>query len=200
MYLKEMTIVEVRDMYENYLTEAFPPDELRPLSMIEEAIRENRSVCYGYYEYGQLCTYTSFMYLESEKGRDYLGDFFASRKDMRNRGLGTKFLAEYPTTLKDPCSVIFEIENPDFAENEEQRELRERRRQFYLRNNIIDTGVNIQLAGVEYRIMEMLLGKPHTQDEIRDLYVRQYRAMLPPELFERFFHLEGVENTEDTPI
>ena len=192
MFLKEMTIEEVRDMYENYMKEAFPADELRPLSMIEQAIRENRYVCYGYYEDGQLCTYTSFMYLESEEGRDYLGDYFASRKDARNRGLGAKFLAEYPTTLKKPLSIIFEIENPDFAKDEEERALRERRRQFYLRNGIVDTGVNIELAGVEYRIMEMLVGKPHTPDAIRDLYIRQYHAMLPPDLFKRFFHLEGV--------
>ena len=62
-----------------------------------------------------------------------------------------------------------EIENPDFAKDEEERALRERRRQFYLRNGIVDTGVNIELAGVEYRIMEMLVGKPHTPDEIRGL-------------------------------
>lgn len=187
MILIEMDTSQICDMYEHYLIKAFPPDEVRPLESMLKAVSEKRYVCYGYYMNGRLCTYAAMMRMESDVGVDYLGDYIGTREDMRNRGIGRRFLAALMNTLKDPASFLFEIENPDYAPTETLRQLQERRRQFYLRNGVLDTGVNIRIAGVEYRICEIPVGKPHSPEDVLALYEKHYRVMMPPKLFERYF-------------
>ena len=190
MVVRELQIDEVREVYRKYLTEDFPPDELRPLYMIEEAMQEKRYTCFGCFdEDGAFVGYAFFASRETDRGKDYLFDYLAVVREKRDKGIGTAFFGGLYEALKDAASVVGEVENPDYAESEEERAYREWRIKFYLRNGLLDTGVTVLLYGVEYRVMEMPVNGAHTAEEVREIYSGLYQSILPPKMFEEIFLL-----------
>ena len=190
MVVRELTLDEVRDVYGKYLTEDFPPDELRPLYMIEEAMQENRYTCYGCFDDGGVfCGYAFFASRETDRGRDYLFDYLAVVKEMRDKGVGSAFFKGLYDVMQGAASVVGEVENPDYAESEEDRAYKKWRIQFYRRNGMVVTGVTVLLYGVEYRVLEMPVNGAHTDEEIREIYSGLYQSILPPKMYEEIFEL-----------
>lgn len=82
-------------------------------------------------------------------------DYYAVSREARGTGIGSCFLRLLKEELgrKDICTMIAEVENPDFAKSEAEREERKRRIRFYEKNGLILTEICSCLFGVEYRIM-----------------------------------------------
>lgn len=181
--IRELTVEEVREVYRRCMTADFPDNERKPLGRIEAALREDRYLCYGCFREGELCGYAFFAYLPGKRGREYLLDYLAVLKNKRGRGVGSDFLKALERRLPDAACVIGEVENPDYAGSEAERAERERRIRFYRRSGIEDTGVTVRLFGVEYRVLEKPLRARHDAEEIRKIYDRLYRSILPAELY-----------------
>ena len=121
--------------------------------------------------------------------KDYLFDYFAIAEERRNEGLGTLFLQQLSECIRGANCIVGEVEDPDRAGNESDRELQARRLQFYLRSGYRETGLSCKLFGVNYRILEVPTAEEHTTEELRTAYTELYRSMLPAVLFLTQVHM-----------
>lgn len=179
--LELLTKEEIEKIYKEHMVIDFPADELKPLPMIYKAMDAGKYECYGLKDDGEICGYCFLVKL----GKDYLGDYIATYPEIRNKGLGAELVHHMAEMLKDAHSLIMEVEDPEFAETEEDRILQTRRLNFYLRNGVIDTGVKARCFGVPFKILEIVTSHPHSKEELQDLYRRHYAAVLPKEMFEK---------------
>ncbi len=183
-----LTLEEVREVYRNYLSADFPRNERKPLIAIERALTKKQYVCYGAKEGGTVLAYAFFVIHNGSDGSDkcFMFDYFAVRKDLRGRGIGSLFIRRLlQEQLRDAGCVLLEIDNPEYASNVRDRETCERRRHFYEMNGMIDTGVDVRVFDVEYRLLEAPVNGEHKQDEVRAAYEAIYRAYLPAPVYDR---------------
>ena len=179
--VERLTVEQVRELYVRRLKRDFPPDELRPLSRIEQALARGEYMCYGALEGGAILAYAFFVLL----GKRALFDYYAVDEPLRDRGLGSRFLqALIGGPLAGMDRVLLEVDDPDSAENREEAGLRRRRLDFYLRNGLLETGVKATVYGVDFRLLSLPVGVAPTPEETRRLYGQLYRVILPPGLYE----------------
>ena len=178
--LEKLNKEEVRSIYNDHMVIDFPKDELKPLSTIYKAMDEDKYECFGLTDEGEMAGYMFFIRIDN----DYLIDYIATFPERRNQGLGSKLLAILKDQLSSADSIIGEVEDPQYAETEEDRILQTRRYGFYLRNGCIDTGVKASAFGVPFILLEIVTKRKHTHEEIRELYRKLYRGVLPAFLYE----------------
>lgn len=181
-----LTLLQLREIYEQRMVEDFPPDELKPLWMIERALDEGRYSCFGWFEGREILAYALFVRL----GRTALFDYYAVRRDLRDSGVGSRFiraLIEGPLAGMD-C-VLLEVDDPDEAPDERELDVRERRLRFYMRNGLRDTGARATVFGVAFRILALPVGPMPGPEAARRVYSELYRAMLPEKLYREQVHI-----------
>lgn len=175
--IKPLTGQEVSWFYETHLQNDFPPDERKPLTRILAAMDCGTYLPLGAFEGRIPVGYAFFVKTES----DYLLDYFAVFPDKRNQGYGSQLLQQLKAVLNNASSILVEVENPDYAESEEEAVLRSRRLHFYLRCGFQNTHVNANTFGVNYLLLEQ--SENRTPEETKQLYQKHYRAMLPDSMF-----------------
>lgn len=178
MNVRLLDLEEIREVYETYMVEDFPADELKPFLMIEKMFHEGRYEVLGVMDQEKLVGYANFVKI----GNDYLFDYLAISKEMRNQGIGSEFLDAIREHYKDADSIIGEVEDFNLSTGAE-RELQERRYHFYLRNGLVDTNVKVWMFDVDYIVLMMPAKKTLNEEDVKQLYLDIYRAMLPEELF-----------------
>lgn len=104
-----------------------------------------------------------------------------------NRGLGSIFLKQLAECLQDAACIVGEVEDPDKAGSLEERSVRERRLQFYLRSGYKMTDVISRVFGVDFRVLEVPTSTEHTSGELCRIYSEIYRGIFPPPMFETKF-------------
>ena len=171
---------QIRQVYRDYLTKDFPPSERKTLEMIEEYVRKGVYECLGLFEEDKIIGYAFLVRM----GKVCLVDYLAVVPEKRDQGVGGKLLNLLGTYLRDEDAVIGEVEIPAEAENEEEQLTRTRRLNFYLRNGLIDTGVNAVCFGVPFEILRFDNGRELTMQDVCSLYEKIYRFLLPPGWFE----------------
>ena len=170
-----LTVPEAKIMYDKHMVNDFPDSERKPFKMIEKGMNAGTYLFFGYKEAGEYIAYAVLV----KNDDDYLFDYLAVVDGKRNGGIGAEFLKAVSKFVGKCDSIIGEVEDPDYATNEDDRNLQERRYQFYLRNGIIDTGLRVKLFGVDFRILEIDLGYAHSKEETEVLYKKHYKAILP---------------------
>ena len=171
--IEELSKEQLENIYRTYMQKDFPADELKPLPMLLKAMDDGHYDALGLMEEGEIRGYALFHRLH----KDYLFDYLAVVDGNRNSGTGSIFLKMIQEHYKDADSIFGEVEDPDFAKTEEERKLQERRIGFYQRNGYIDTGVKVQLYGVNYRLIELDMGKNHTPQHMKQLYKKMYQSV-----------------------
>lgn len=181
MQTRILTIEEIREVYEKYLYYDFPDDERKPLSRIEQSIREGRYLCTGAFaEDGEFLAYAFFVF---EKDICLL-DYYAVVPEMRGKGIGSEFLRRAVEQCSSEVTII-EIEDPESEVPEEEKKARERRLDFYLQAGAINTNVHVLVFGVEYLLLEYPLKGIHNEEAIAEGYCSIYRAILPKKMYEQ---------------
>lgn len=179
MEIKELSLDEVKNLYETKMRQDFPPAELRPYRSIHDLSRQGNYLCFGCLENGSVAAYAYF----ALAGRAALLDYLAVDAGLRGRGVGGKFLQglrNLPGRFAAPGFLI-EVESVENAETPEQVEERQRRIRFYLHCGCVETQVYSYLFGVEYRIYYLPLGEaPLSDDEIKSALESVYRIIVPP--------------------
>lgn len=184
--IRELLSGEIRELYVRRLARDFPPDELKPLSAIERALSQGKYVCYGAVDEGAILAYAYFV----KMGKWALADYYAVEETHRNAGIGSRFLqALVAGPLRDMECVLLEVEDPEQAKDAAEREIRERRRKFYLRNGLRDTGVAAEVWHVPYRILELPLGAPLGAEQVRQIYAALYREIMPRKTYDAMVRL-----------
>ena len=180
-----LTLEQAEALYETRMKRDFPPDELKPFSMIRDAIGRNEYVCYGAMHAREIVAYAFFARCVV-KGRTLgLLDYFAVVERLRDQGIGGACLNRLAAHMGDMDAVIIEVEEPSLARDPEERNTRQRRLDFYLRCGMREGGVQATLYGVDYRLLTMPVGRSLDPDDVRRAYDAIYRAMLPETMYNK---------------
>lgn len=156
----------------------FPEAEIKPLSLLLSLYDRglNRSLV--------LSDGTqSLAYAILEKplfGDVWLLDYLAVDGEARGRGIGSEVLSRLPAAVPEATAILAEIERIDAAEDEESRETRIRRKRFYLRNGLDETGVYTRAdGGLDYEILSLPCRAHLTEDDVRAAMRRLYETLFP---------------------
>ena len=176
----------VEGLYKSRLKRDFARNELKPLAAIRRLWDRDAYDCYGLFRGAELLGYAFFVRI----GRNYLFDYLAIEAGHRDEGLGSVFLRQLAACLTEADCVVGEVEDPDKAEDEAERALRERRLRFYLRAGYRRTDLTARVFGADYRILEVPTARDHTPDELRAVYTALYRAILPAPFMKTQFRVD----------
>lgn len=138
---------QLKPVYELYM-EAFPAIERKPISLIEEKVATGESEVYSILDGDEFIGFA--MYVIGEKL--VLLDFFAILPQKRCNGYGGKV---FPLIMNhyEGKDFLLEIEDPDGDVDEAEKELRKRRKAFYLRQGMVAMPFLIDLFGVEMEVL-----------------------------------------------
>lgn len=193
--VKELTDSEVTYIYNTYMKQDFPANELKPLSHILKSMEEGYGFSLGLYEEERLAGYAVFILCEETKCA--LLDYFAILSDRRGEGLGHRAFLLFDTYFRENLPLVeglyIESERIAAAENERQRLTRERRIAFYQSCGCEMTDLRAVLFGVDYSVLyKRLLSEGEASRKALDAL---YRRMFKPEHYERCVRLtEGNDS------
>lgn len=164
MKLKRLTEIQMLEIYKTYMTIDFPLDELKSFELISKLVKNNIYFAFGLFEEDKLFAYAFLT--KSSDGHYLLLDYFAVCSDVRGKGIGSLCLS----LLKDECKaydgIFIEVENAQYAGNEEEKIVRSKRIAFYEQNGAEFTDILCRLFGVEMNIMILNLREmQQIQDE-----------------------------------
>lgn len=128
--------------------EAFPPEEyLAPSELTKMARSDN----FDFLALLDEDTFVGFMVVQTYEELAYLF-FLAIDADSRSKGYGSRAIETLKAEYPDKTHIV-DFEMPDdAAPNKEQRE---KRRCFYLRNGYRETGLFLSYLGVDYEVFCM---------------------------------------------
>jgi len=183
--IRLLTLEEIHTVYHVYMIDDFGEMELKPFGRIEADFAAGKYEGYGLFEGKMIISYALFVITDTGVA---LLDYLGVREDLRDQGYGTKTLQMLEPELTKYDMMIVEVENPFFAEGEEDRTEKERRIAFYTKNGFVPTGVDVQLFTVEYSILEFVgtTRKPHDPDSVRAAYRELYKRMVGDALYSKF--------------
>ena len=141
--------------------EAFPLSERKPFSLMKKKARKGEMELLAVLD-GNRFVGLAITVLYKDK---VLLDYFAIRKDCRGKNYGSEALRILLYRYREQ-RMIFEIElaGEDAGESDEKV----RRKRFYLKNGLKETGIHIRLFGVPMEILTE--GKPITYEEYHEIY------------------------------
>lgn len=170
MYLKELNAKEFTIIYQTYMITDFPADELKPLERMIYTMQTGLSSAFGLYENNELRAYAVFIV---PKGEQYgLLDYLAVVKQYRGTGVGHHFFTLIGDALKEKSpwlkGFFIETENIDYAKDETERKIRQRRIAFYENNGCKSTKLGSCLFGVTYSILQYCIHQNAQNDPMED--------------------------------
>ncbi|MCX4319945.1 hypothetical protein AALB52_17165 [Lachnospiraceae bacterium 38-14] len=152
-----LTWEEIEKLYHTNMQQDFPAPEIKPFGMIEDLHQRGLNKVYGLFGKGERELSAYAVFEAANEGNVWLLDYFAVERKKRSLGLGSVFLTQLRDVLKettDTEAVFLEIERIDKAPDEKQRLIRERRKNFYLKNGLIETNVfTVADGGLDYEIL-----------------------------------------------
>ena len=203
MEIRELSAEQLTEIYNTHMRVDFPPAELKPLDRILMLQEMGLYKGFGWVkeEEGKSAEILAYALLVQPEYHEVFGqdsyvlmDYYAVCAGNRGQGVGSAFLSTLLPSIE--CrSVLFEVEDPAAAEDEEEREIRERRMRFYHRLGLrATTGLYTNVFGV---VFEMLTWnkeqKPLSAVEMKAAMSQMYRRMLTEELFVKNVQLEVLE-------
>lgn len=178
--LRELSLEEIKEIYETHLIFHFPADEVKPLAAIVEMYEKDIYSGWGFFEGKKLLAYALFLTVSDE--RYSLLDYLAVLPDYRDKGIGGKFLNALFHELPSIDTVFWEVENPDMASTDEERAQQLKRISFYQRNGALFTGLGSTQLGVPYLVMYHSHGSTSDISASKEKLERLYQTILPLEL------------------
>ena len=181
MEIRTLSDAELAEVYRERMIFDFPRDERKPLHMIRSALRRGQYQCLGLFDGEKIAAYAFFVVLQAGAVQQILLDYFAVDAARRGRGIGSQFLQMLQSRF---CGVLLiEVEDPVSAQDASERQIRLRRKQFYLRNGCAETAVSADVFGVRYLLLEMPVPELHPAETIRQTYASLYRSFLPAAIY-----------------
>ena len=182
MKIKALDKNEIRKIYKEHLKNDFPKDELKPLEYINKMYDLSKYECFGFYENNLLVGYAYMVIPDNSDTR--LLDYFAVIKEFRNKGIGGSCLKALKKRYKQLSCVILESEHPDYSRDNSDREIRERRLDFYRKNGLIQTDITTFVGGVYYTIFCMecseSIDKIYVKSAVENIYNTMFKVKKVP--------------------
>ncbi len=182
MELVELELPEWEEIYEKRMREDFPENELKPFSAMKQMRKAGIYRAYGLREEKGLLAY--WCVLCDQKEKTMLLDYLAIRKDLRGQGYGRKVISSLADNMNSGYILFIESENPEGAENAEEKAIRERRIRFYQSCGCNLLRMQSEIVSTPYRIF-CLPKEEKDEEALKRRYLALYRdVMLPRERFE----------------
>jgi len=189
--IRRLTAEETANVYHSYLEYDFPPDERRPLSWVLSLSEQGKYLTVGSFDVAdQLVAYAFFG--KSSSGKTLMMDYFAVVKDQRQCGVGSRFFRELGERFSDYLGIVYEVEAPEKAVSEDERILRRRRINFYLRNGGCMTRVYSRVYGVDYRMMYIPIQGDWDDEFVAMELEDAYRVMIPSDRYDHIIERIGI--------
>lgn len=188
LHIKKLNLDEIREIYNAYMHEAFPPSELRPFASMEMLYNKNCYPCYGFYnETDSLCAYAYFSC--TENGKYALLDYICCQKRPARHGHRQQDFPLLRTEMKDRDGLLLEVESVESAEAEEEANIRRRRIAFYERCGCEMTKTKSLLYGVDFNILVLPIAQPVPEAKVVLHELENiYHVMFDDELYKRVCH------------
>jgi len=176
--LRQLNWEEEKNVYYKNMQQDFPALEIKPFSMIEDLHLRGLNTAYGLWKENETELSAYAVFEKAYQGNVWLLDYLAVDKKKRGLGLGSVLLNQLRTVLKDTAgvdAVFLEIERIDKAADEKQRLIRERRKNFYLKNGLAKTDVfTIADGGMDYEILcfpvQKQMAGQAAEEKMRQIY------------------------------
>ena len=182
MELRIPTLEELRDLYNEDMTEAFPEAELKPLASIEKMWNEGWYKPYCLYDDGMGPIGAAFLWL-GHPGWAIL-DYLCVNAGWRNDGFGGEILRMLHEM--EPETVIFgEAEAPVHAPDPA---MAERRLGVYARCGLRTAGYDTEMFGVHYKTL-YLANREVADADLMAEHEFIYRNSFDPEKYEKFIRI-----------
>lgn len=193
MDIRPITKEALKPIYHNHMVNDFPADELKPWSAIHALYDRGIYESYGLYDGSELLAYACLTRQQDEAW--YLLDYYAVCAQYRSHGYGSQFITMLWQACQHLQGIFVEIEQIDQANDQDERAIRERRRNFYLRNGLKTTSIRTQLFGVHYEMLYMPCAtlQPEDQTLLGEL-TKIYQTIVPAQLYQQNVQLT-LQNT-----
>ena len=140
-------------LYRKVLAADFPPDELRPAAWVAELLARGQYFGFLFTDGETPVGYTFLCRADNQEL--YLVDYFAVFAPFRGKGFGSAMLEALRTEFSAAEALFFEVDDPDFAVADTEKNKRDRRLAFYFRGGLADTEVRTCVWGCEFRILSL---------------------------------------------
>lgn len=173
--IRYLNLKEMEEIYEGPAKGHFPANERKPFKAI---VRMHQAGCYeglGLFARDVLVAYAFYVQTLDKEVR--LLDYYAVMEEYRGTGIGSTFLGMMKEWYKDSHCIILETEDFLTASNEEEREIRQRRNAFYLRNGVIETNIHVSYFAADYQIFYLPVCGDKTQEQVLEDLKKIYGVM-----------------------
>lgn len=181
--IKKLEYKELKNLYEKQLEKDFPKEECKSLELLKNLYDAGKNCTYAWYEKEQLKAYAL---LEKADNRNvWLLDYLAVPGDFRGKGYGSKMLQYIKDNFCEAEAVFIEIERIDQAHNDTERNERVKRKAFYLKNDVAETGVFTRADGnIDYEILCMPIKKVFKANDARKAMRSIYQTFFEEGMYE----------------
>lgn len=180
----EMRIGDMALIYENYMREDFPENELKPLKAMKKMYEEGTYTGYVLLDKDVILAY--WFIVRSKEESCCLLDYLAVAKELRGCGYGSHVMEQMKQSLNPGECLLIEVEDPKKATNEEELEEREKRLHFYEKNGVITHELQSEVFGASYQILSVGNSKI-SEEQIKNYYTHIYKnVMMSEKTFEKY--------------
>ena len=185
--LRDLSPDEMREVYNSHMINVFPANELKPCESIYQEMLEDKFLACGLFAGEELVAY---MFTACMPGRPQLfGQYVVVKEEYRSMGVGGVLMDEVCRHYAGYRCVMADVEDPDFAGDDEDSALRERRIRFYTRNGFRRTKVKAHVYGVDYEIIVRAIDADVDDAEVFEATNAIYESMAYPGTFPEMFQV-----------
>lgn len=176
--LRELSLEEIKEIYETLMPNDFPACEIKPFWAILKMFEAKEYFAYGNFLEGTLVAYV--MIAKPKEGKVALLDYFAVAQEKRGGGYGSKTLKELKQFFGDTLSgLMIESEHVGDAKDEKDRQKRSRRIHFYEKNGLCRQDFESRIYGTMYTILFLSTGTEEKDLNLKEEYRKIYEMMMP---------------------
>lgn len=177
-YLKSKHKKEMKRIY----LKAFPKSERFPFWILKICSKENNIKFMEVINGNEL---VGIEYLLTYENNAYLM-YFAIDENKQNKGYGSEIVKDLANEYN---TVILSIEKIDNI----NREIKQKRKNFYLRNGFQETNVFYEDAGVEYEILTTNKNFSTTKESLEKFYVQMTSSKILKYIIGKIFNVYDIK-------
>lgn len=187
--IKALTKEQMAEIYKRWIHEHFPENEVKPLKHIYRMWEQDSYCAMGMYDGEELVGY-AFFAMAPERNMLLL-DYLAVIENYRNLGAGSAFLQKLRQSFAEYSGIsykgiLIETEDVEYAQDNAEREIRQKRDAFYERNGAIRTNVKGEVYGVHYAVWNLPISGNTGFEECREQMCAIYRMMVTGDKYQQF--------------
>ena len=151
-------------IYPQYI-KLFPENERKSYRIIEKTVKKNVANIIKIVQNNEI---VGFMIVNTLKDNLYVQeDYLAILQEYQGYGFGSKALKLLKDKYKDYNGIFIEIEKTGFGKDDDENNIRERRKKFYEKLGFKNLGIDIEMFGILFETYNLECSK--NEDDNREI-------------------------------